>query len=104
ARRRARRTRPRRRRPRSGSTWWRARRETSSSLDLRKQALRAQRKDQEKGEVAGEQLPARIDLRADRLRHAEDDAAGQRAPHAAEPADDDRLEAEDQPRRPDRRI
>ncbi len=51
------------------------------------------------------QLPARIDLRADRLRHAEDDAARERAPHAAEPADDHRLEAEDQPRRarsPDR--
>ena len=54
--------------------------------------------------MAGQQLPARIDLRADRLRHAEDDAAGQRAPHIAEPADDDRLEAEDQPRRADRRI
>ena len=54
--------------------------------------------------MAGEHLPARIDLRADRLRDAEDDAAGERAPQAAEPADDHRLEAEDQPRRADRRI
>ena len=54
--------------------------------------------------MAGEQLPARIDLRADRLRHAEDDAAGERAPHAAEAADDHGLEAEDQPRRSDRGI
>ena len=54
--------------------------------------------------MAGEHLPARIDLRADRLRDAENDAAGERAPEAAEPADDHRLEAEDQPRRPDRRI
>ncbi len=57
-----------------------------------------------KARCPAKQLPARIDLRADRLRHAEDDAAGKRAPHAAEPADDDGLEAEDQPRRSDRRI
>ena len=62
------------------------------------------RQNDEKGEMPGQQLPARIDLRADRLRHAEDDAARERAPHAAEPADDDGLEAEDQPRGPDRRV
>jgi hypothetical protein len=45
--------------------------------------------------MASQQLPARIDLRPDRLRHAENDAAHQRAPHIAEPADNDRLEAED---------
>ncbi len=54
--------------------------------------------------MSGEHLPAGIDLRADRLRHAENDAADQRAPHAAEAAHDHRLEAEDQARRPDRRI
>ena len=54
--------------------------------------------------MPGQQLPARIDLRADRLRHAENDAARERAPHAAEAADDDRLEAEDQPGGPDRRV
>src|SRR6266498_4206725 len=54
--------------------------------------------------MPGQQLPARINLRADRLRHAEDDAARERAPHAAEAADDDGLEAEDQPRGSDRRI
>ncbi len=41
---------------------------------------------------------------ADRLRDAEDDAAGERAPEAAEPADDHRLEGVDQPGRPDGRI
>jgi hypothetical protein len=64
----------------------------------------AHREHDEEGEMAGEHLPARIDARADRLRDAEDRPAGQRAPQAAEPADDDRLEREDQPRRPDRRI
>ena len=54
--------------------------------------------------MPGKELPAGIDLRADRLRDAEDDAAGERAPQAAEAADDHGLEAEDQPRRPDRRI
>src|SRR5438445_521854 len=75
-----------------------------SSPHLGEQALGPQRQDGEEGEMAREYLPAGIDLRADGLRHAENDAAGQRAPHAAESADDDRLEAEDKPRGPDRRI
>ena len=54
--------------------------------------------------MAGEDLPFRIDARADGLRHAEDDAAGERAPEAAEPADDHRLEGIEQPRRADGRI
>ena len=41
--------------------------------------------------------------RADGLGDADDDAAGKRAPQAAEPADDHRLEGIDQPRRPDGR-
>ena len=46
--------------------------------------------------MPGEQLPARVDHRAQRLRDAQDDAAHQRAPEIAEAADDHRLEAEDQ--------
>src|SRR4029077_1582439 len=81
------------------STGWRVRR--GSSRHLRKEALRSRRQDGEKYDVTGEQLPARINLRADRLRNAENDPAGERAPHAAQPTDDHRLEAEDQPRRSD---
>ena len=62
------------------------------------------RRTSKEGEMAGEDLPFRIDRRADRLRHADDDAAGERAPERAEPADDDRLEGVDQPRRSDGRI
>src|SRR5690606_9230376 len=47
-------------------------------------------------DVAGEHLPARVDVAADGLGDAEDDTAGERAPEIAETADDDRLEAEDQ--------
>ncbi len=54
--------------------------------------------------MPGEDLPFGIDRGPDRLRDAEDDAAGQRAPQRAEPADDDGLEGIDQPRRPDGRI
>ncbi len=54
--------------------------------------------------MAGEQLPTRIDLCADRLRDAENDAAGQRSPHAAKSADDHRLESENEPRRSDGRV
>ena len=35
--------------------------------------------------MAGEQIPARVELRADGLRHAQDDAAGERAPHEPSP-------------------
>ena len=50
-------------------------------------------------QVAGEDAPARRELGADRLRHAEHDAAHQRAPERAEAADDHRLEGEEQLRR-----
>ena len=43
-------------------------------------------------------------LGADGLRDADHDAAGERAPQAAEAADDHRLERVDQPRRADGRI
>src|SRR6516225_8643197 len=75
-----------------------------SPLNLREQSLRPHRQNGEKGEMPGELLPAGIDVRADGLRHAEDDAARQRSPLAAEAADDDGFEAEDQARRSDRRI
>ena len=51
--------------------------------------------------MAREDLPAGVKLRADRLGNAEDHAAGQRPPQAAEPADDHRLEGVEQPCRPD---
>lgn len=54
--------------------------------------------------MPGQHLPAGIDLGAGRLDHAQDDAAGQRPPQAAEAADDHRLEPVDQPVRPDRRV
>ena len=46
--------------------------------------------------MAGEERQADIDLAADRLGDAEEDAADERPPQAAEAADDDGLEAEDQ--------
>src|SRR5215470_13280401 len=78
---------------------WRARR--ASSRHLRKEALWSHRQDSEEYDVTGEQLPAGVNLRADRLRNAENDASGKRAPHAAQAADDHRLETEDQPGRTD---
>src|SRR5499433_3960292 len=75
-----------------------------SSMDLREQPFGPHREDEEKCEMPGEHLPARVDVGADALRNAEQDPAAQRSPQAAETADDHGLEAEDQPRRPDRRI
>ena len=54
--------------------------------------------------MAGEDLPLRIDPRADGLRQSEHDAAHQRAPQAAQPADDHGFEGIKQPCRSDRRI
>src|ERR1700682_3330944 len=70
----------------------------------RKQPARADDQDDEKSDVAGEDLPSRRQRRADRLRHGEDHAADQRAPHIAESADDDGLESENEPDRSGRRI
>ena len=47
--------------------------------------------------MAGEHAPAGRELGAHRLGDAEDDPADERAPQRAEPADDHRLEREDQP-------
>ena len=54
--------------------------------------------------MPGEDLPGRRQRRADGLRDAEHHAADQRAPQAAEAADDHRFEREDQPDRTGRRI
>ena len=54
--------------------------------------------------MPGKDLPFRIDLGADGLGKAEDHAARQCSPQAAEAADDHRLECEDQPGRTDQRI
>ena len=70
-----------------------------SCAHLGKQTLRPRRQHDQKRDVPGEDLPAGIKMRADRLRHAEDQSARERAPQAAEPADDYGLETEDQPRR-----
>src|SRR5260221_6652167 len=51
-----------------------------SSLHLREQPFGPDREHDQKRDVAGEQVPAGIKLRADCLGDAEDDAAGQRAP------------------------
>ncbi len=54
--------------------------------------------------MAGQDLPFRIDPPSDRLRQPEHDAARQRPPQAAEPADDHRLECVEQPRRSSREF
>ena len=46
-------------------------------------------------------LPFRVHRRPDRLRHADDDAPGQRSPQTAQTPDDDRLEGIDQAGRAD---
>jgi hypothetical protein len=65
---------------------------------------RPQDEDDQEGDVTGQDLPFGVDGRAGCLRNADDDAAGQRAPQAAEPADDDGLEGEYEPCRTDRGI
>src|SRR5439155_24917505 len=68
------------------------------------EAAWAKDKHRQEGEMAGEDLPFRVDRCPRRLRDTDDDAAGQRAPKAAEPADDHRLERKDEARRADRRT
>src|SRR6516165_10529250 len=58
----------------------------------RKQAARADHQDDEKGNMAGENLPLRIDVRANGLRQPDDDAADKRAPETTKATDDHRLE------------
>src|SRR6516164_1198222 len=57
-----------------------------------KQPARPQRQHHEKGDVTRQDLPFRIDARADGLGETENDAASQRPPEAAEAADDHGLE------------
>ena len=52
---------------------------------LREEAPGAEGQDGEEEQVAGEDAPARVDLRAERLRHPEQDAPDQRAPQRAQP-------------------
>jgi hypothetical protein len=68
------------------------------------EAARARHQQREEGEVARQDLHAGIDAGADRLCHAQQHAAGQRPPQAAEPAHDHRLEGVDEACRPDRRV
>src|SRR5579872_7452701 len=70
----------------------------------RKQPAGAQNQDDQKGDMTGEDLPIRIERRADRLGDTEHHAADQRTPHAAEAADDDGFERKNEPDRPGRWI
>ncbi len=72
---------------------WRARR-------AGEQAARPEQRGRQEHEVSGEELVGRADLVAERLRDTQDDPADEGPPQRAEPADDDRLEREDQPDRP----
>src|SRR5579872_1971140 len=67
----------------------------------REQAARAEHQHNQEGDVAGEDLPFGIDMRADGLRQADDNAAGERAPQAAQPADDHSFERVKEARRAD---
>src|SRR5208282_4602314 len=58
----------------------------------RKQAARPYHKHDQEGDMAGENLPFWIYVSTDRLRHADNDAAGERPPQAAETANDHGLE------------
>src|SRR5271165_2443650 len=78
--------------------------ECSSIGRAREEAARFEDKNEQKGEVTNEKLPLGIDSRARRLRDAENYAARQRSPEAAEAADNDGLEGEDQSAWTDRRI
>ena len=49
--------------------------------------------------MAGQRLPSDIELTADRLRNAEDDPSDERAPHAAESAENGDLEGYEKARR-----
>src|SRR5262245_14558222 len=74
-----------------------------SAIDLlsiqgaRKQTARLQGQHHEEGEMARQDLPFRVDARADSLREAENDAARKCAPEASEATDDHGLEGIKQP-------
>src|ERR1051325_8589891 len=75
-----------------------------SSLHLGEQPFGPHPEHDQGRDVTGQEVPAGVELRADRLGGAENAPPRERPPHAAEPADDDGLETEDQTRRADRRI
>ena len=68
------------------------------------QALGPEHERGEEDEVLRQDLPRGVDLRAEILCDADDDAARQRAPKAAKAAQHHRLEGGKQPRRANRRI
>src|ERR1700722_17710123 len=70
----------------------------------REQPARPNDQDNQKGDVPSEDLPGRRQRGTDRLRDAQDHAADQRAPHAAEAADDHRFKRQNQPDWTGRRI
>src|SRR5258708_11542007 len=71
-------------------------RATSTPRLFRKQALRADQENDEKHQMAGQQLPAGVEMRSDALRNPNDDATRQRAPKAAEPSENDGFEGNQQ--------
>jgi len=68
------------------------------------QTARPDQQNQQEGQMPSEDLPFRIDRRAERLGDADDDATGKRPPQRAETADDDRLEGIDSAAPADGRI
>src|SRR6478752_6860349 len=93
---------PRRSTPRASRSNPPHRRMPATSIHrAREQAARPYHQHDQEGHMAGQNLPFRIDVRADRLRQADDDAARERAPQAAETADDHCLEGVEEPRRTD---
>src|SRR4029079_19588395 len=70
----------------------------------REEAARPYHQHDQKRDMTGENLPFRIDMRADGLGQADDDAAGERAPQAAEAAAHHCLEGVEEPGRTDAGI
>src|SRR5262245_13436124 len=75
-----------------------------SILCAGKEAAGPDDENHEEGKMACQNLPLRIDTRADGLGQPKHDAAGERPPKTAETADDDSLESIEQARGPDGRI
>ena len=63
--------------------------------------MRSKYQNQQKNNMPGQSLPGDIELAADCLRDAKDDAACERTPHAAEAAEDDDLEGDQKARGPE---
>src|SRR5262245_53697176 len=71
---------------------------------LGEEALGPDEEHREEDEMAGKEGEADIDLATEGLGDAEEDATGKRSPQTAEPADDHRLEAENEEDRSEKRI